>query len=225
MTPEFVIETEQLQKVYGDNIAVRGLDLQVMGGEIFGFLGPNGAGKTTSIKMLLGLVKPSGGNAKLLGKPIGDHDTRSKVGFLPEHFRFQEWLTAGEFMELHGKLCGLKGSELTKRSESLLERVRLGEHKTHQLRTFSKGMLQRIGLAQALINHPRLVFLDEPTSGLDPVGRILVRDLIDELRNEGTAVFLNSHLLSEVEITCDRVGFIKHGEVIKKRRPTRVDGR
>jgi ABC-2 type transport system ATP-binding protein len=209
------IETDQLRKEFGDNIAVEGLTLQVAQGEVFGFLGPNGAGKTTSIKMLLGLVAPTSGKASLLGAPIGDRPTLARVGFLPEHFRFQDWLTAGEFLRLHGELLGLEGQALKTRQDGLLERVGLAPFRNKQLRTFSKGMLQRIGLAQALLNHPALVFLDEPTSGLDPVGRRLVRDVIHELRNEGTCVFLNSHLLSEIEITCDRVAFIRHGEVVR----------
>lgn len=209
------IETDQLRKEFGDNIAVEGLTLRVAQGEVFGFLGPNGAGKTTSIKMLLGLVAPTSGKASLLGAPIGDRPTLARVGFLPEHFRFQDWLTAGEFLKLHGELLGLEGQALKTRQDELLERVGLAPFRNKQLRTFSKGMLQRIGLAQALLNHPALVFLDEPTSGLDPVGRRLVRDVIHELRNEGTCVFLNSHLLSEIEVTCDRVAFIRHGEVVR----------
>jgi ABC-2 type transport system ATP-binding protein len=209
------IETEQLRKVYGENAAVKGLTLQVAQGEVFGFLGPNGAGKTTSIKMLLGLVAPTSGQASLLGAPIGDLATLARIGFLPEHFRFQDWLTAGEFLGLHGELLGLEGGALKTRRDELLERVGLAPFRNKQLRTFSKGMLQRIGLAQALLNRPALVFLDEPTSGLDPVGRRLVRDVIRELRNEGTCVFLNSHLLSEIEVTCDRVAFIRHGEVVR----------
>jgi ABC-2 type transport system ATP-binding protein len=209
------IETEQLRKVYGENAAVKGLTLQVAQGEVFGFLGPNGAGKTTSIKMLLGLVTPTSGKASLLGAPTGDLATLARVGFLPEHFRFQDWLTAAEFLGLHGELLGLEGGALKTRRDELLEQVGLGPFRNKQLRTFSKGMLQRIGLAQALLNHPALVFLDEPTSGLDPVGRRLVRDIIHELRNEGTCVFLNSHLLSEIEVTCDRVAFIRHGEVVR----------
>jgi ABC-2 type transport system ATP-binding protein len=209
------IETEQLEKVFGDNIAVKGLTLQVAQGEVFGFLGPNGAGKTTSIKMLLGLVSPTSGKASLLGAPIGDRATRARVGFLPEHFRFQDWLTAAEFLSLHGELLGLEGQALKTRRDELLERVGLAPFRNKLLRTFSKGMLQRIGLAQALLNHPALIFLDEPTSGLDPVGRRLVRDVIRELRDEGTCVFLNSHLLSEIEVTCDRVAFIQHGEVVR----------
>jgi ABC-2 type transport system ATP-binding protein len=209
------IETEALRKVFGDRAAVKGLTLQVSQGEVFGFLGPNGAGKTTSMKMLLGLVSPTSGSASLLGMPIGHRATLARVGFLPEHFRFQEWLTAGEFLELHGQLLGMDGQDLKKRREELLERVGLTDFRNKLLHTFSKGMLQRIGLAQALLNYPALVFLDEPTSGLDPVGRRLVRDVIHELRNEGTCVFLNSHLLSEIEVTCDRVAFIRHGEVVR----------
>jgi ABC-2 type transport system ATP-binding protein len=209
------IETEGLRKVFGDNTAVKGLTLQVAQGEVFGFLGPNGAGKTTSIKMLLGLVAPTSGQASLLGAPIGDRGTLARVGFLPEHFRFQDWLTAAEFLGLHGELLGMGGQALKTRRDQLLERVGLAPFRNKQLRTFSKGMLQRIGLAQALLNHPALVFLDEPTSGLDPVGRRLVRDVIHELRNDGTCVFLNSHLLSEIEVTCDRVAFIRHGEVVR----------
>jgi ABC-2 type transport system ATP-binding protein len=182
---------------------------------VFGFLGPNGAGKTTSIKMLLGLVTPTSGTGSLLGAPIGDRSALARVGFLPEHFRFQEWLTANEFLELHGELLGMTLRDLAPRRDELLERVGLNEFRHKQLRTFSKGMLQRIGLAQALMNRPALVFLDEPTSGLDPVGRRLVRDIIHELREEGTSVFLNSHLLSEIEVTCNRVAFIRHGEVVR----------
>jgi ABC-2 type transport system ATP-binding protein len=219
------IETEELRKVFGDHAAVKGLTLQVSQGEVFGFLGPNGAGKTTSMKMLLSLVTPTSGKAFLLGAPIGDRQTLAKVGFLPEHFRFQEWLTGGEFLQLHGQLLGLEKSALKKRQEELLERVGLTGFRNKQLRTYSKGMLQRIGLAQALLNHPALVFLDEPTSGLDPVGRRLVRDVIHELRDEGTCVFLNSHLLSEIEVTCNRVAFIRHGEVIRILDLASLDGK
>jgi ABC-2 type transport system ATP-binding protein len=209
------IETDELRKVFGNYAAVKGLTLQVMQGEVFGFLGPNGAGKTTSIKMLLGLTRPTSGAASLLGKPIGDRSALAQIGFLPEHFRFQEWLTAAEFLRLHGQLLNMKAADLRSRMGELLERVGLSDYQNKQLRTFSKGMLQRIGLAEALLNRPALVFLDEPTSGLDPVGRRLVRDIIHELRQQGTCVFLNSHLLSEIEVTCDRVAFIRHGEVVR----------
>jgi ABC-2 type transport system ATP-binding protein len=214
MTSEFAIETHQLRKLYGETVAVGGLTLQVQQGEVFGFLGPNGAGKTTSIKMLLSLIAPSAGSARLLGEPLGSRLVRSRIGFLPEHFRFHDWLTAGEFLTLHGELYGMSKERLRQRIKELLELVGLAPFEHKLLRTYSKGMLQRIGLAQALLNDPLLVFLDEPTSGLDPIGRRLVRDIIHDLRQQGTTVFLNSHLLSEVEITCDRVAFIKQGEVL-----------
>ncbi|HEX9019313.1 MAG TPA: ABC transporter ATP-binding protein [Anaerolineaceae bacterium] len=215
MNTPYAIEANTLRKEFGTNIAVRGLTLQVEQGEVFGFLGPNGAGKTTSIKMFLGLVKPTSGESSLLGHPVQDRYAREKAGFLPEHFRFHDWLTASEFLTLHGQLYRMTQSQIESRAAELLELVGLTPFRDKQLRTFSKGMLQRIGLAQALLNQPKLVFLDEPTSGLDPVGRRLVRDIIRQLRQAGTTVFLNSHLLSEVEITCDRVAFIKHGEVLR----------
>ena len=215
MSSEPAIKTDQLRKVFGEYAAVKGLTLQVEQGEVFGFLGPNGAGKTTSIKMLLGLISPSSGTASLLGKPIGDRDVMSRIGFLPEHFRFQEWLTAREFLTLHGQLLRMKADDLASRMDELLERVGLADYQNKLLRTFSKGMLQRVGLAQALLNRPALIFLDEPTSGLDPVGRRLVRDVIHGVSAQGTSVFLNSHLLSEIEVTCDRVAFIRHGEVVR----------
>jgi ABC-2 type transport system ATP-binding protein len=215
MAEPFAVETRELRKTFGEQTAVKGLTLQVKQGEVFGFLGPNGAGKTTSIKMMLGLVTPTAGSANLLGEPIGDRATLRRMGFLPEHFRFQEWLTASEFLELNGQLYGMTRRDLRGRTDELLERVGLTAFRDRLLRTFSKGMLQRIGLAQALLNRPSLVFLDEPTSGLDPVGRRLVRDIIHELRAQGTSVFLNSHLLGEIEVTCERVAFIRHGEVIR----------
>lgn len=195
-------------------MAVRNLSLTVRRGEIFGFLGPNGAGKSTSIKMLLGLVKPTGGEALVLGAPSGSVDIRRKIGFLPEDFRFYTWLTASELLELHGRLCGMSALRLAERIPALLELVGLTPHREKRLREFSKGMSQRIGLAQALIHDPELIFLDEPTSGLDPMGRRLVRDVVRAQRERGATVFLNSHLLSEVEITCDQVVFIKQGEVV-----------
>lgn len=215
MQSDLAIETRALRKEYGRKVAVQGLTLNVPRGEVFGFLGPNGAGKTTSIKMLLSLVAPTSGEAFLLGQPMGDRGARGRVGFLPEHFRFHDWLSAREFLGLHGRLYGMPSERLDKRSAELLDLVGLGEFSNSQLRTFSKGMLQRIGIAQALLNEPELVILDEPTSGLDPVGRRLVRDIIQKERSRGTTVFLNSHFLSEVEVTCDRVAFIKHGRVVR----------
>lgn len=196
---------------------MRNLSLQVPRGEIFGFLGPNGAGKSTSIKMLLGLVSPSAGEAFVLGAPAGDVAVRRKIGFLPEEFRFYQWLTAEELLEFHGRLCGLDVSSLRKRVPYLLDVVGLAPHRGKRLQGFSKGMLQRVGLAQALIHEPEMIFLDEPTSGLDPMGRRLVRDVIRAQRERGATVFLNSHLLSEIEVTCDQVVFIREGEIVVTR--------
>ncbi len=210
------IETHHLRKVFnGDKVAVADLSLTVERGEVFGFLGPNGAGKTTSVKMLLGLISPTSGAGSLLAAPLGDHRSRSKVGFLPEHFRFHQWLTAKEFLTLHADLYQMARSRTQKRVPALLDLVGLTPHSNKKLSAFSKGMLQRVGLAQALLNDPDLVILDEPTSGLDPVGRRMVRDIIKDLRQKGTTVFLNSHFLSEVEVTCDRVAFIKEGEIVR----------
>lgn len=209
-----VIETQALRRSFGPTLAVADLSLSVGAGEVFGFLGPNGAGKTTSIKMLLSLVEPTGGSGRVLGAPLGDRDARAKIGFLPEHFRFHDCLSARELLRFHGRLFRLGGADLESRIDSLLARVDLLDAADRPLRGYSKGMLQRAGLAQALIHDPELVFLDEPTSGLDPLGRLLVRDIIGELRQRGTTVFLNSHLLGEVEATCDRVAFIKEGRVI-----------
>ena len=212
---EYAIEAVGLRKQFGEKTAVSNLTLQVKRGEIFGFLGPNGAGKTTSVKMLLGLTEPTAGGATLLGQPLGDRRTRAKIGFLPEHFRFHEWLKAAEFLDLHGRLHQMSTAVRRQAIPELLQLVGLQDRAQTPLRAFSKGMLQRIGLAQALLNDPELIFLDEPTSGLDPLGRRLVRDVINQLRQRGTAVFLNSHLLSEVEQTCDRVTFIRQGQVLE----------
>ena len=214
---DLAIRTRGLRKVFGGKVAVRRLTLEVARGEVFGFLGPNGAGKSTSVKMLLGLVFPTSGEAEILGQPVGDVKTRSRVGFLPEHFRFYDWLTGEELLKLHGRLYGMSHAALRERVPVLLDLVGLTPHRNKRLRDFSKGMLQRIGLAQALINDPDLIFLDEPTSGLDPIGRRLVRDIIKAQRDRGATVLLNSHLLGEVEITCDRVAFIKDGEVVESR--------
>jgi ABC-2 type transport system ATP-binding protein len=213
-----IIETHGLRKQFGPTLAVSDLSLEVREGEVFGFLGPNGAGKTTSIKMLLALVAPTSGTGRVVGAPLGDRAARARVGFLPEHFRFHETLTASELLRFHGRLYGLRGTSLDGRIDRLLTRVDLVDAADRPLRGYSKGMLQRVGLAQALLNTPSLVFLDEPTSGLDPLGRLLVRDIIAELRAEGVTVFLNSHLLGEVEATCDRVAFVKRGRVVEERR-------
>jgi ABC-2 type transport system ATP-binding protein len=213
---DLVIETRGLRKQFGEKIAVAELSLSVRRGEVFGFLGPNGAGKTTALKMLLGLVAPTAGAGTVLGAPLGDRETRGRIGFLPEHFRFHDWLTGRELLRFHGRLYGMRGPRLEARIDALLEREHLLDAAERALRGYSKGMLQRVGLAQAMLNEPDLVFLDEPTSGLDPLGRLLVRDVIAELRRQGTAVFLNSHLLGEVEVTCDRVAFIKQGRTVRE---------
>ena len=213
-----VIETRGLRKQFGAKIAVEDLSLAVRRGEVFGFLGPNGAGKTTLIKMLLGLVAPDYGSGTVLGAPLGDRGTRARLGFLPEHFRFQEWLTGRELLHLHARLLGLRAGDGRARADALLARVHLTDAARRPIRTYSKGMMQRVGLAQALLGEPELVFLDEPTSGLDPLGRLLVRDIIHELRDRGTTVFLNSHLLGEVEATCTRVAFVKEGRVVHEMR-------
>jgi len=209
------IETWGLRKEFGPTVAVSDLTLRVEAGEVFGFLGPNGAGKTTSLKMLLGLVHLTAGEGLLLGEPLGTPAVRSRVGFLPEHFRFPHWLTAREFLDLHGRLLDLPSTERHGQIADLLDLVELTSAADRRLGTYSKGMLQRIGLAQALLGDPLLVFLDEPTSGLDPFGRRLVRQVINDLRDRGVTVFLNSHLLGEVEVTCDRVAFIRAGELIE----------
>jgi ABC-2 type transport system ATP-binding protein len=209
-----VIDARGLRKSFGETLAVDDLSLTVDAGEIFGFLGPNGAGKTTSIKMLLALVTPDEGDGEVLGEPIGSRAARARVGFLPEHCRFHDSLTARELVRFHGRLHGMRGQALETRIDQLLSRVDMLDAADRPLRGYSKGMLQRAGLAQALINDPRLVFLDEPTSGLDPLGRLLVRDILGELRSNGVSVFLNSHLLGEVEATCDRVAFVKQGRVV-----------
>jgi ABC-2 type transport system ATP-binding protein len=206
-----------LRKVFGGKVAVRDLTLTVRRGEIFGFLGPNGAGKSTSIKMLLGLARPTSGEAFVLDAPSGDVAIRRRIGFLPENFRFYEWLTPAELLHLHGRLCGVPASKLSARVPALIDLVGLTPHIDKRLQNFSKGMLQRIGLAQALVHEPEVIFLDEPTSGLDPLGRRMVRDIIRAQRDRGATVFLNSHLLSEIEITCDQVVFIREGEVVTSR--------
>lgn len=211
----YVIETQGLRKDFGERTAVADLSLQVPRGETFGFLGPNGAGKSTSVKMLLGLVKPTGGQAQVLGHIPGERHALARIGFLPEHFRFHPWLEAEEFLDLHGRLYFMSAEARRARIPQVLELVGLSEHRRRPIAGFSKGMLQRIGLAQALLNDPELIFLDEPTSALDPFGRILVRSIMAQLKSEGKTIFLNSHLLGEVEATCDRVSFIRQGSVLQ----------
>ncbi|HEX5166349.1 MAG TPA: ABC transporter ATP-binding protein [Thermomicrobiales bacterium] len=209
------IETTGLRKVYGRTAVLHDLALSVAPGEIFGFLGPNGAGKTTTVKILMGLVRPTAGEARIFGLPAGDRAARRRVGYLPENFRFHDWLTGAGLLDFHGRLAGLSPDERRIRIPEVIGRVGLAGKGDAKIRTYSKGMTQRIGLAQAILHRPDLVLLDEPTSALDPVGRREVRDLIRSLRDDGVTVFLNSHLLSEVEMVCDRVAIIDHGRVVR----------
>ena len=208
------IETHELSKRFGRTIALAGLSMRVEPGEVFGFLGPNGAGKTTSVKLLLGLTGPTSGSGQVLGAPIGDRETRRRIGYLPELFRYQAWLRAREVIRFHADLAGLPSAHRTTEVEAALETVGLGDRAGDPVGTFSKGMQQRLGLACALLGSPELVFLDEPTSALDPVGRTEVRQIIRAARERGVTVFLNSHLLSEVELVCDRVAVVNRGRVV-----------
>jgi ABC-2 type transport system ATP-binding protein len=212
------IEIANLKKSYGRTVALHDLNLTVKPGEVFGFLGPNGAGKTTTVKILLGLVRPTAGQARIFGLPTTDPAARREVGYLPENFRFQEWLTGEELLELHADLADFPAAERARRIPEVLRMVGLADRGGDRIRTYSKGMMQRIGLAQAIVHRPRLVLLDEPTSALDPIGRREVRDLIRSLSASGMTVFLNSHLLSEIELVCDRVAIIDRGHVVQSGR-------
>jgi ABC-2 type transport system ATP-binding protein len=214
-----IIETRGLTKVYPGGVrALDGLDLTVQEGELFGFLGPNGAGKTTAVQLLIGAIRASGGEASVLGHRVGDRASRRWLGYLPEQFQFPGFLTPPALLDFHGRLLGLPAADRRQRSLELIRLVGLEDASRRQLKTFSKGMLQRIGIAQALIGRPRLLLLDEPTSGLDPIGTRNVRDLLLWLKRQGVAVFLNSHLLSEVELICDRVAVLNRGRVVAEGR-------
>ena len=208
-----VVETAALSKRYGDKVACNEIGITVGAGEIYGFLGPNGAGKSTCIKMLTGLVIPTSGGATVLGRPLGDVAARRKMGYLPEQFRYQPWMTGEDLLNFHSRLFKLEKSR--QRTQDTLRRVGLEGQGKYKIGSYSKGMQQRIGIAAALLPDPELLFLDEPTSALDPVGRKEVRDIISSLREEGTTVFLNSHLLSEVESVCDSVAIIHHGRIVR----------
>jgi ABC-2 type transport system ATP-binding protein len=208
------IHAVELTKHYGHIEALAGLSMSVPRGEIFGFLGPNGAGKTTAVKLLLGLTSPTAGDAWLLGEPVGRASGRRHVGYLPELFRYPAWLTPSEVLRFHCRLIDLPRAGRDGEIESALTTVGLHQRANDRVGTFSKGMQQRLGLAVAMLGDPQVVFLDEPTSALDPVGRHDVREIIRALRTRGTAVFLNSHLLSEVEQVCDRVAVVDRGRVV-----------
>jgi ABC-2 type transport system ATP-binding protein len=204
----------ELRKEYRRTVALQGLTMTVGRGEVFGFLGPNGAGKTTAVKLLLGLVRPTGGEAMVLGAPAGHVETRRRIGYLPELFRFQSWLTAREVLLLHCRLMRLPSARWPGEVGGALETVGLAERGDDRVGSFSKGMQQRLGLGVALLGEPELVMLDEPTSALDPVGRHQVREVVKEVRARGATVFLNTHLLEEVEHVCDRVAVIDRGRTI-----------
>jgi ABC-2 type transport system ATP-binding protein len=210
------IRTVRLAKHFDRIAALRGLSMTVRRGEVFGFLGPNGAGKTTAVKLLLGLTRPTSGEAWVLGAPAGDLQTRRRIGYLPELFRYQDWLSAREVLGVHATLAHVPPSERRRAIDRVLDDVGLRARANDRVGTFSKGMQQRLGLAVALVGKPELVFLDEPTSALDPVGRQDVRGIIERLKAQGTTVFLNSHLLTEVERVCDRVAIVHDGLVVSE---------
>jgi len=214
------IEIEKLEKNYSVGFlrktlkrGLHPLSLVVEEGEIFGFLGPNGAGKTTTLKMLMGLVFPTAGTARILGKSIDDPEVKAQIGFLPEQPYFYDYLTARELLDYYGQLSGVPGKERPKKIEVMLDRVGLRDAANVQLRKFSKGMLQRVGIAQAILHDPKVVFLDEPMSGLDPMGRREVRDVMEELKRAGKTVFFSTHILSDAEALCDRVAILHLGEL------------
>jgi ABC-2 type transport system ATP-binding protein len=214
------IEILGLEKIYQVGFwrkrprrALQPLHLIIAEGEIFGFLGPNGAGKTTTLKLLMGLIFPSSGSARILGREWTDPEVKAQIGFLPEQPYFYDYLTAHELLDYYGQLSGVSAKDRKRRIDEILQRVGLPEVKGIQLRKFSKGMLQRVGIAQAILHEPKVVFLDEPMSGLDPVGRREVRDLMEQLKHEGKTVFFSTHILSDAEALCDRVAIIHKGEL------------
>ena len=220
MIDSLAIDVQKLQKQYRDGWivprrfnALKGIDLAVRRGEVFGLLGPNGAGKTTLIKILLGIVKSTGGQAFLLGEPAGTKSARRRIGYLPENLNFPSHQTAKRAMEFFGRLSSVPESVIKTKSSELLELVGLAGREKVLVRKYSKGMRQRLGLAQAMLHDPELLILDEPTDGLDPVGRSQIRKLINELRDQGKTVFLNSHILQEVELVCDRVAILAGGQL------------
>jgi ABC-2 type transport system ATP-binding protein len=217
-----VIRAEALAKTYRAALrrapvrALQGLDIEVPGGRVFGLLGPNGAGKTTLVKLLLGIAFPSAGRAVVLGRPPGDVSAKARIGYLPESHRYPAHLTGEQVLHHFGRLSGVREPERSRRVDALLRRVRMEEWRRVRLGKYSKGMLQRLGMAQALLNDPELLILDEPTDGVDPIGRQEIRDLLLEQKGRGTTIFLNSHLLSEVERLCDRVAILKDGRLVRE---------
>jgi len=217
--PREIVRVDRLVKEFPTGLGLRrrrvlhGISFRVREGEIFGFVGPNGAGKTTTLKLLMGLIHPTAGRASILGHDVGETAFRRHVGFLPENPYFYEFLTGREILAFYARLSGVPGVQIPGRIETLLDWVGLSHAADARLRTYSKGMLQRVGIAQALVHDPSVVFLDEPMSGLDPIGRKEIRDLILRLHEEGKTVFMNTHILSDVETVCDRVAIIVKGEI------------
>ncbi|RPI73001.1 MAG: ABC transporter ATP-binding protein [Ignavibacteriales bacterium] len=216
------VETKDLTKIYSSAFgkkkiqALVDFNLDVEEGLIFGLLGPNGAGKTTLIKLLLGITFPTAGSAKILEEKISNYKVKKKIGYLPENHKYPPYLKGGEVLQYFGKLTGVTGAELERKTDELLALVKLSQWKKTKVKNYSKGMMQRLGLAQALINDPELIFLDEPTDGVDPIGRKEIRDILLELKSRKKTIFLNSHLLSEVELITDRVGILNKGKLLRE---------
>lgn len=210
-----VIRTDDLRKNYGAVEALKGVSLSVQPGEIFGLLGQNGAGKSTLIKILLGVVRKTEGDAELLGEPAGHASVRSRVGYLPEDHQFPGYHTGRSLLDFYGQLCGMSRTDRNRKIPEVLELVGIAKRMDSKIRTYSKGMKQRLGIAQSILHDPDVIFLDEPTDGVDPVGRREIRDLMQELKSQHKTVFVNSHLLSEVELICDRVAIVQRGELVR----------
>lgn len=220
-----IITTKNLSKEYPSKsfskekiLALNNFSFEVESGEIFGILGPNGAGKTTLIKILLGITHRTDGDIKIFDKEISDESYKMKIGYLPENHKFPNYLTGEQVLFFFGKLSGLTGNEVRKRSDEYLSLMDMQKWRKTKIKKYSKGMMQRLGLAQSLLNNPELVFLDEPTDGVDPIGRKEIRDILNNLKSQGKTIFLNSHLLSEVELICDRVGILNKGSLVKSGR-------
>ncbi|ASA21330.1 ABC transporter ATP-binding protein [Paenibacillus donghaensis] len=209
------IEAVSLTKEYDNGRGCRNVTITVGKGEAFGFLGPNGAGKSTFVKMLVGLIHPTAGSATLFGHKIGTLEAKGQMGYLPELYRYQEWLTGEEVVRLHARLCRIERSVADKRIPELLQEVGIGQRGKDRVKHYSKGMQQRLGLACALVNDPAILFLDEPSSAMDPIGRKEVRSLLEKLKGRGITIFLNSHLLGDVESLCDRMALLNNGEILR----------
>lgn len=217
-----IIQTEGLTKVYSSKFkkqsvqALVDLNININQGSIFGLLGPNGAGKTTLVKLLLSIVNPTAGDAKIMGQPVTNYEIKKRIGYLPENHKYPSYMKGEEVLRFFGKLSGMEPRQINSRTAMLLNLVKLEKWGSAKVKTYSKGMMQRLGLAQAMINDPELIFLDEPTDGVDPIGRKEIRDILLEFKNEGKTIFLNSHLLSEVEMITDRVGILNKGRLLRE---------